>query len=97
MSVLTRIRMVGTIATSIASALGLFAMFWLVSFFDILPGIQTALLVGAVLTGLPLLAALCVVALSIDVKQRRVQSTSDPDLMPDDGGTFEAPVEVGRV
>ena len=40
MSVLNRIRIVGAIATSIVSALGLFATFWLVSFFDVLPGIQ---------------------------------------------------------
>jgi hypothetical protein len=97
MSVLTRIRLVGTVATSIALALGLFTMFWLMSFFDTLPGIQTAWL-GAVLTGLPLLATLCLLlALPIDPSQRRVQSTSDPDLMPQEGGTFEAPLEVGQV
>lgn len=99
MSVLTRIRIVGAIATSIVSALGLFATFWLVSFFDVLPGIQSGLLVGALLTGLPLLAALCVLfALSVDAGLRPEQSNEALELMPAEGGTFDAsPVEVGRI
>ena len=99
MSVFTRIRIVGAIATSMASALGLFAMFWMVSFFDVFPGIQSGLLTGTLLMGLPLLGTLCVLlALSLDAKQRLRRSNGNLELTHTEGATFEAsPLEVGRV
>jgi hypothetical protein len=98
LSVLTRIRIVGAFATSLVSALGLFAMFWLVSFPD-LPGVQSDLLVGALLMGLALLTASCVLmALSIGGGQRRIRSNHALELRPAEGSAFDSsPVEVGRI
>jgi hypothetical protein len=99
MSVVARIQIVGAVATSIASALGLFVMFWLVSFFDVIPGIQSPWIAGGLVSGLPLLSFLCLeLALSIDASQRRLQWPGAADLTFCEGGAFEAPpLQAGRV
>ena len=99
MSVLARIRFVGAIVTSIVSALVLFAAFWLVSFFDVIPGIHSRWIAGALLGGLPLLSFLCLVlALSMDASQRRQQWTRDSALTGGEGGALEAPpLQAGSV
>ena len=99
MSVLARIQIVGAVVMSITAALVLFGTFWLVSFFDVFPEIHSRWVVGALLSGLPLLSFLCLVlALSIDAGQRRPQRTRDSDRTLSEGGTFEAPpLPTGRV
>jgi hypothetical protein len=99
MSVVSRIQIVGAITTSIATALGVFAMFWLVSQLDVLPGVPSLWLGAALLMGLPLLATLCLVqALSIDASQRGVQWQHELEPTLGDPGAFEhPPLEVGRV
>jgi apolipoprotein N-acyltransferase len=92
MSVLARIQIVGAVVMSITAALVLFGTFWLVSFFDVFPEIHSRWVVGALLSGLPLLSFLCLVlALSIDAGQRRLQRTRDSNRTLSEGGTFEAP------
>jgi hypothetical protein len=99
MSVVSRIQIVGAITTSIATALGVFAMFWLVSQLDVLPGVQSLGLLAALLMGLPLVATMCLVlALSIEASQRSVQWHGDLEPTLGDPGAFEhPPLEVGRV
>jgi hypothetical protein len=99
MSVVSRIQIVGAITTSIATALGAFAMFWLVSQLDVVPGVPSLWLGAGLLMGLPLLGTVCLaLALSIDASQRSVQWHGDLEPMLGDPGAFEhSPLEVGRV
>ena len=99
MSVLDRICVAGAITTSIALSVVLFGTFWLVSISDVIPGIHSRWIVGALLSGLPLLSFLCLVlALSIDASQRRLQWPRDSDRTLCEGGTFEAPpMQAGQV
>ena len=96
MSVVSRIQIVGAITTSIATALGAFAMFWLVSQLDVVPGVPSLWLGAALLMGLPLLGTVCLVlALS---SQRSVEWHGDLEPTLGDPGAFEhPPLEVGRV
>ena len=79
MRVLARIQIVGAVVMSITAALVLFGTFWLVSFFDVFPEIHSRWVVGALLSGLPLLSFLCLVlALSIDAQSLFVNLRREP-------------------
>jgi hypothetical protein len=71
MSVLRRVRRVGAIAASVTVTIAVFAMAWLVSTIEVVPGNEVLWQAGAFI-GLLMLFSLCLLlALSAEASQRR--------------------------